>query len=108
MEWKIIKNEELEKMAEKITPELKFCGPFFFQAKEDRNGIPKLTEINARIAGTMCLSSFSGLNIHSLAVRLCMGEKIEIPKVKYGLYITRYWEEIYLTEGLIDDKVYKI
>lgn len=108
MEWKIIKNEELEKMANNIAKKLKFCGPFFFQAKEDRDGIPKLTEINARIAGTMCLSSFSGPNIHSLAVRLCMGEQIEIPKVKYGLYITRYWDEIYLTEGSIDGIVHEI
>jgi len=104
----IIRNEELEKMAKKVAQKLKFCGLFFFQTKEDKEGVPKLTEINARIAGTMCLSSFSGANIHSLAVRLCMGEKIEIPTVKNGLYITRYWEEIYLTRGLIDDKVYKI
>jgi len=104
----IIRNEELKKMAKKVAQKLKFCGLFFFQAKEDKEGVPKLTEINARIAGTMCLSSFSGANIHSLAVRSCMGEKIEIPTVKNGLYITRYWEEIYLTRGLIDDKVYKI
>jgi len=104
----IIRNEELEKMAKKVAQKLKFCGLFFFQTKEDKEGVPKLTEINARIAGTMCLSSFSGANIHSLAVRLCMGEKIDIPTVKNGLYITRYWEEIYLTRGLIDDKVYKI
>ena len=82
MEWKIIKNEELEKIAQK----LKFCGPFFFQAKEAIGGLPMLIEINARIAGTMRLSSFSGPNIHSLAVRLCVGKKIKIPKVKYGLY----------------------
>ena len=104
---KVIRNEELEKIAKKITKKLKFCGPFFFQAKENRNGVPKLIEINARIAGTMCLSSFSGPNIHSLAVRMCLGEKIKIPQIKYGLYITRYWEEIYLTDKIIGSKIMK-
>ena len=87
-----------KEMAEKIANSMKFFGPFFFQAKEDEEGIPKLTEINPRISGTMSLSSSCGPNIHSLAVRMCMGEKIEIPEIKYGLCMTRYWEEIYLDE----------
>lgn len=105
---KIVKDDRLEDMAKKITSKLQFVGPFFFQTKEDDNGIPKLTEINARIAGTMCLSSFSGPNIHSLAVRLCMGENVKIPKIEYGLYVTRYWEEIYLIEETIKEKVSSI
>ena len=100
---KIIKDERLEGMAKKITSSIKFFGPFFFQAKEDKRGIPKLTEINPRISGTMSLSSSSGPNIHSLAVRICMGEKVKIPKIKYGLYITRYWEDIYLTDDEIGE-----
>jgi len=95
---KIVKNKELENMAIKISKKIKFAGPFFFQAKEDEYGIPKLTEINARIAGTMCLSSQAGANIYSLAVRLFMGEIVHIPQIKYNMYMTRFWEEIYLTE----------
>lgn len=104
---KIIKDERLEDMAKKITSSIKFFGPFFFQAKEDKDGIPKLTEINSRISGTMSLSSSSGPNIHSLAVRICMGEKVKIPKIKikYGLYITRYWEDIYLTDDEIGELI---
>jgi len=105
---KITKDKRLEDMAKKIPSKLQFSGPFFFQAKEDKNGVPKLTEINARIAGTMCLSSLSRPNIHSLGVRLCVGENVEISKIKYGLYVTRYWEEIYLTEETISEKVYHI
>lgn len=96
---KIVKNDKLEKIAKKISESIKFLGPFFFQAKEDKKGNPKLTEINPRISGTMSLSSSSGANIHSLAVRMYMGEKIRKPKINYGLYITRYWEDIYLTDS---------
>jgi len=95
---KIVKNKRLENMAKKIASSIKFSSPFFFQAKEDKYGIPKLTEINSRISGTMSLSSHSGANILSLAVRMRMNEKIIIPKINYDLYITRYWEDIYLTE----------
>ena len=105
---KITKDKRLENMAKKIASKMEFSGPFFFQVKEDEKGIAKLTEINARIAGTMCLSSRSGPNIHSLAVRLCTGENVKIPKINYGLYVTRYWEEIYLTEKDLRKRILKI
>ena len=95
---KIVNNKHLQKMAKIITENICFNGPFFFQAKEDNNGVPKLTEINPRISGTMSLSSSAGPNIHSLSVRMYMGEKITIPEIKYGLYISRYFEDIYLTD----------
>lgn len=94
---KITQKKELEKMADKIAKAIKFRGIFFFQAKKDKNGIPKLTEINPRIAGTMSLSGASS-NIYSLAIRSLLGKEIKIPKIKNNLYITRYWEEMYLSE----------
>jgi carbamoyl-phosphate synthase large subunit len=105
---RIKKDARLEDMAKKIANSINFSGPFFFQAKEDKEGIPKLTEINPRISGTMSLSSSSGPNIHSLAVRIFMGEKVKIPKIKYGLYVTRYWEDIYLTEKEIDKLIEEV
>jgi len=98
---RIVEDERLSQMARKIAEKIKFYGPFFFQAKEDEHQVPKLTEINARISGTMSLSSFSGSNIHLLAIKLCLGDKIEKPHIKTGLFLTRCWEEIYLTEDEI-------
>jgi len=100
---KIVKNEFLEEMAEKISSELKFIGPFFFQAKESKDGTPKLTEINPRIGGLMSLASSSGINIHVLAVKMSMGEKISVPKnkINYEIYLTKYFDEIYLTDEII-------
>lgn len=105
---KIVENKKLDEMAKKIAQRLKFAGPFFFQTKEDKEKIPRLTEINARLAGTMILSSFSGPNLHVLAVKLCVGEKIRVPKIKRGLYLTRFLEEIYLTEKEMKKKLYVI
>ncbi|MFA5743026.1 MAG: ATP-grasp domain-containing protein [Candidatus Paceibacterota bacterium] len=101
---KVVTDKRFNEMAEKISKQIKFNGPFFFQAKKDNNGNPKLMEINARIAGTMCLSSFAGPNIHLLGVMLALGKKIKIPPIKYGLRVSRYWEELYLT----DNKIKKI
>jgi len=95
---KVVANNRLASMAERICGKLDLLGPFFFQAKEDRNGSPKLTEINARIGGGMCLSSFSGPNIHVMAVKLLLGEDVRVPATRVGLYMSRYWQEIYLTE----------
>lgn len=93
---RIIKSKEIEEIALKISSNLKFFGPFFFQLKEDYNGTLKIMEINSRISGTMSLSSASGVNIHSLAVRMLMGEKIEIPRFEDEIYITRFWKDIIL------------
>ena len=101
----ITKNVQLEDMAERIRQKLRLRGPFFFQAKEDKFGMPRLTEINARIAGSMWPASFSEGNIHTLAVRLCMGQKVACPKIRYGVYISRYWEEIHLTEEEIKARI---
>ncbi len=103
----VVKNQQLEGMAKKITQKIRLKGPFFFQVKEDSEGKPKLTEINARIAGTMCTLGSSGENIHTLAVRMCLGEKISPLEIKYGAYISRYWEEIYLDEETIEAKLSK-
>lgn len=105
---KVINDERLRSMAKKISNNLKFFGPFFFQAKEGIEEIPKMTEINARIAGTMCLSSLSGSNILLMSVKMCLGEKIKTPKIKTGLYLSRYWEEMYLTENEIKRKLLKM
>jgi carbamoyl-phosphate synthase large subunit len=101
----IVESMQLTEIGKVVSKKLKFKGPFFFQAKEDRYGNPKLTEINARIAGTMCPMSFLEGNFHSLAVRLCMGEKVRIPKIRYGTYVSRYWEELYLDESEIQAKI---
>ncbi|MGZ7135988.1 MAG: ATP-grasp domain-containing protein [Methanobacterium sp.] len=104
----IVKYRELDNIAKKIAENIKFSGPFFFQVKEDDYGNPKLIEINPRISGTMSHSSHSGANLHKLAIQLLMKEKIKIPKINYGTYLTRYWEEIYLDYNSMKDNLEEI
>lgn len=104
---KVVKDDRIEKIAKKITEKIKFQGPFFFQLKEKKGNL-KLTEINARFGGGMPLTAKAGLNIYSLSVRLFLGEKIKISKIKWGTYFTRYDEEIFLTEREINSKIQKI
>jgi len=92
---RIVKNLKIDNIAQKISQELRFFGPFFFQVKEDSYKQPKVIEINARMAGTMSFSALAGINIHVLAVRMAMGENIRInKKIHYGLYLTRYLKDI--------------
>ncbi len=105
---KIVRNKKIEEIAGRISEALEFYGPFFFQAKEDGKGILRLTEINARISGTMSFSSFAGPNIHVLAVKISRGEKINKSKIKYGTYVTRFLEDIYLTDQEIKRNIKKI
>jgi len=105
----LVKNIRLERMAMAISKKLKFKGPFLFQAREDKLGTAKLTEINARIGGTMFPGSFIKGNFHALAVRLAMGETIPSPRIRRGIFVTRYWEEIYMegkTIETIPDRTY--
>ena len=94
----IVHHRQLEEMARRIADNLTFNGPFFFQAIEDGQGQPKLTEINARVAGAMCPGSFAKGNMHTVAARICIGENVDPPEIRYGIYHTRYWDEIYLEE----------
>jgi len=105
---KVVKNKTIEKIAQRISQKIKFTGPFFFQLKE-KDGMLKVTEINPRFGGGMPLSAAAGPNIYLLSIKLFLGEAIEKnQKIKYGLYFTRFDEEIYLTEEQIKSKIKKL
>lgn len=96
-------NVQLEEMASRIADEIRIEGPFFFQAKEDGNGNPRLIEVNIRLAGTMVLTTEAGINIPMIATRQLLGKPVEpISSPKKGLVLSRYWEETYLS---LDDTV---
>lgn len=96
---RVVENPEVQEMAAKIAQNLKLPGSWFFQAREDREGIPTLLEINARIGGTASLTRTAGVNIPWLTIRIFEGEKIrEVPPPKIDLVVTRYFAEKYLRE----------
>ena len=104
---RVVKHKKIEDIALKISKKLKFQGPFFFQVKE-KKGIPYVTEINARFGGGMPLSCAAGPNIYLLSVKLFMGKRLTIPKIKRNIYFTRFDNEIYLNPTSIASKVKKL
>jgi len=104
---RVVKNKKIEEIAQKISQKIKFTGPFFFQIKE-KNGRLMVIEINPRFGGGMPLSVAAGPNIYLLSIKLFLGQEIKkIPKINYGLYFTRFDEEIYLTERQIKSGILK-
>ena len=54
---------------------------------DDRCGEYKLIEANPRSWGSIMLSEYSGANLLSNYVRICLGTPIELPKIKEDAYI---------------------
>ena len=90
-----VNHKKIIEYSEKIIERLKLNGNIGFQFKEDKNGIPKLIECNPRLQGTVVINTFAGANLVEMAVRLALGEQVKKPKVKWGLKMIRYWEEVY-------------
>lgn len=63
----------LQAMAEAIAAELKLRGAWFFQARRDAQGTPKLLEVAPRIAGSMALSRQRGINYPLLGIYAHLG-----------------------------------
>lgn len=92
---KIVKNTLFKKYALIIEKHLKFYGAWFFQLKEDINGILKLMEIAPRIAGTMALNRSLGINFPLLSIYEHEGVNISILYNEYDLEIDRALENRY-------------
>lgn len=60
--------KNLRNYAEKILEKIKITGAWFFQVKEDDDGILRLLEIDIRIAGTMCFNRGRGINFPLLSI----------------------------------------
>ncbi|MDR3210418.1 MAG: ATP-grasp domain-containing protein, partial [Planctomycetota bacterium] len=65
-------------MAEAINRELTLTGAWFFQVKEDREGLPTLLEIAPRIAGASGINRALGVNLPLLSLFDRLGKAVEI------------------------------
>lgn len=60
-------------------------------------GTPKLTEINPRIPGSIIAAQRSGVNLPYLAIKAALGEKFDIPPIKWGTKMIRYWDDLFIS-----------
>lgn len=61
-----------------ISERIGIAGAWFFQMKADEAGVYRLLEVEARIAGTMCLNRVAGVNFALLSLLIHSGKPFEI------------------------------
>ena len=88
------KNTELMQKAEFVAKRLGLDFNANIQFKYGKSG-PKLIEVQPRLAGTTVACVGAGANLPYLGLKIALGEKIQVPQVKWGTVMKRYWEEVY-------------
>jgi biotin carboxylase len=58
--------------------------------------IPKLLEINPRMSGGMHFSCLSGINFPYVAIKILLGEKVDLLTPKFGIRASHIEKEIIL------------
>ncbi len=79
----------LEAMAHAIAGELCLKGAWFFQARRNRDGVPKLLEVAPRIAGSMALNRMRGINYPLLSLYAYLGKAFTVMPQHYPLVMDR-------------------
>ncbi|HBC87151.1 MAG TPA: ATP-dependent carboxylate-amine ligase [Lentisphaeria bacterium] len=82
---------------EKISHALKPFGPCNFQLRIDKDGNPKLFEINARFSGTTSMRPYFGINESEYMVKHLLGMEVPATSLKYGK-VQRYQEDLFIQE----------
>lgn len=86
-----------KKYATAIHDVFKIEGAWFFQLREDHDGVPKLLEIDIRIAGTMALNRVRGINFPLLSLLIFEKAPIGILESNYNVIIDRSLQNRYLS-----------
>jgi len=81
---------DLHAAVEKIARTLMIGGPWFAQFKEDRDGVARLLEVNARVGGSMTLTRLAGVNIPALALFAFAGFDVTVPPLRPDTIMTRH------------------
>ena len=93
----IEKNQEVISTAETIVRRLGLNYNVNLQLKY-AGDTPKLIEVQPRLAGTTVACAGAGANLPYLGLKIALGEKFTLPKVRWGTVMKRFWEEVY-TDG---------
>jgi len=92
----VVKNNNINQQILKISNYIQFLGPVNFQLFETENKELIFIEINPRIAGGMALGFAATENwINLIYKNIIKKEKIFPKKIKYGLKMSRYYNECF-------------
>ena len=92
---KIELNRDIIMFLEMFFQDQSFRGPLCVQMKEDKDGVPKLTEINPRFGGGSIFTTIAGINFIDVILAEKFGDKLELEEPR-EITITRYWDEMEL------------
>lgn len=95
----LVEQAELIKLAHDFHKEFRVPYVFNIQVKYNNDGIPKLLEINPRMSGGMHFSCLSGINIPYLALKILLGEEVELVKPRFGIRASHIEKEMILKYG---------
>ena len=92
---KIELNRDIITFLQNFFKDSSFRGPLCVQMKEDKHGVPKLTEINPRFGGGSIFTTIAGINFIDVILAEKFGDKLELEEPR-EITITRYWDEMEL------------
>jgi len=95
-----IKDKQLIDYGKSIAEKLHIKGACNIQCIID-SGTPKFFEVNPRLSGSLPLTIEAGINIPLLLIKMAQKEEVlgENLKFKEGIYMTRYWKEVFYHEN---------
>jgi hypothetical protein len=96
----IIEHKELIDLSYAFHKKFKLPYVFNIQVKYNQ-GVPKLLEINPRMSGGIHFSSLSGVNFPYLAIKLLIGEKVEMGSIRFGIRASHLEKEVLLNPGTL-------
>jgi len=87
-------DSQIVNYTKKIVEGLNIIGPFNAQCFK-KGKIIKFIEVNSRFpSGGLPLTVKAGLNIPLIIIKFLLGKKIEKPRIKENIIMTRYWDAI--------------
>ena len=82
-------------IAEEIIEKLSITGNINFDFIYDKNGDPRLIEINPRLSATIASYAPAGINFPYLRLKQLLGEPIEDLKLQEGIMMQRRYSEVF-------------
>ena len=91
----VVDEPQVIELCSRVVRMLKLSGNVGFDLKEDEHGKAYILEINPRLTGGIVTCLAAGANMPWLGIQSWLGEKVEQPKLKYGVKMQRYWNETF-------------
>lgn len=89
-----VKDDEAVAYAVRIAEAIGITGLCNIEVFRNGSNI-NLIEVNPRLSAGSILSTAAGVNIPDIAIKSFAGQTADIAQYKEGIYVTRYWEEVY-------------